>query len=72
MFITEINPVVGVITARDTVTAYLYGIANNGRSYVISKDGGITWDPFFDDAYANYTSESGDSIEWAQFVTPGV
>ncbi|GFR59182.1 hypothetical protein ElyMa_003496700 [Elysia marginata] len=68
----ELSPVVGVVTAMDKDTGYFYGIANNGRSYVMSKDGGVTWGHVFDEEYANFTSAAGNSIEWAEFVTPDV
>ncbi|GFO21731.1 hypothetical protein PoB_004823600 [Plakobranchus ocellatus] len=65
-----LSPVVGVVTAMDSSSGHLYGIANNGRSYVISKDSGESWEHFSDDEYTNVTSGSAVSIEWAEFQTP--
>ncbi|XP_064606032.1 uncharacterized protein LOC135470913 [Liolophura sinensis] len=40
---TNLNPAVGIIVGKDSLTGTLYGISNNGKGIVKSEDEGRTW-----------------------------
>ncbi|CAL1531507.1 unnamed protein product [Lymnaea stagnalis] len=61
----EISTRVAVVTGTAPETGNLYGISNNGLTYVVSTDSGVTWKSLQDDDYSTATSNS--SFIWSTF-----